>query len=214
MPFRAAVRRSGRVCLPAPPVRGDGLTGKPPPMRFSFNPDDDESYQQYQPMGRARQRRRRRFGDQQPARADVSPLRRAVPGTDRAVLTAAKRYRPPERRRFHRDAGYLEGRKLRRSRGLRAIERRSAFGCNLVAEQWVIAEFAALSRLWSLGAPVQRFGTGRRTRAAGRAPGHCRVRIHLTLARDRHRPAPRPPSRCSQARLLTPPSSRCASGRR
>lgn len=52
---------------------------------------------------------------------------------------------------------------MRRSREQRAIEHRTAFGRNLIAEQWTIAEFAALSRLWQLGAPVpypvQRHGT-------------------------------------------------------
>lgn len=57
----------------------------------------------------------------------------------------------------------LEGRRLRRSREMRAMATRTAFGRNLIAEQWAVAEFAALSRLWSLGAPVpypvQRDGT-------------------------------------------------------
>jgi RIO kinase 1 len=64
---------------------------------------------------------------------------------------------------FHRDSGYLEGRRMRRSREMRAMANRTAFGRNLIAEQWTVAEFAALSRLWSFGAPVpypvQRSGT-------------------------------------------------------
>jgi RIO kinase 1 len=76
---------------------------------------------------------------------------------------AAKRYRSNEHRMFHRDAGYLEGRRMRRSREMRAMANRTAFGRNLIAEQWAVAEFAALSRLWSIGAPVpypvQRSGT-------------------------------------------------------
>lgn len=91
--------------------------------------------------------------------ADVHLLRRGLPGT----LLAAKRYRSDEHKLFHRDAGYLEGRRMRRSREMRAIEHRTAFGRNLIAEQWAVAEFAALSRLWTLGAPVpypvQREGT-------------------------------------------------------
>jgi RIO kinase 1 len=55
---------------------------------------------------------------------------------------------------FHRDAGYLEGRRVKKSRETRALANRTAFGRNLLAEQWSIAEFAALTRLWSLGAPV------------------------------------------------------------
>jgi RIO kinase 1 len=95
--------------------------------------------------------------------ADVHLLERAVPGTDRRCLLAAKRYRSPEHRMFHRDAGYLEGRRVRRSREMRAMARRTGFGRSLLAEQWSAAEFGALGRLWSIGAPVpypvQRDGT-------------------------------------------------------
>lgn len=94
--------------------------------------------------------------------ADVHLLRRAVPG-GRACLLAAKRYRTPEHRLFHRDSGYLEGRRMRRSRETRAMAARSSYGRNLIAEQWAVAEFAALARLWSAGLPVpypvQRDGT-------------------------------------------------------
>lgn len=94
--------------------------------------------------------------------ADVHVIRRAMPGTEGCLL-AAKRYRSGEHRLFHRDAGYLEGRRMRRSREMRAMANRTAFGRNLIAEQWAVAEFAALSRLWSVGAPVpypvQRNGT-------------------------------------------------------
>lgn len=95
--------------------------------------------------------------------ADVFLIHRAVPDTDRGALMAAKRYRSNEHRMFHRDAGYLEGRRMRRSREMRAMTNRTSFGRNLIAEQWAVAEFAALSRLWVLGAPVpypvQRSGT-------------------------------------------------------
>ncbi|HEX4248584.1 MAG TPA: RIO1 family regulatory kinase/ATPase [Pseudonocardia sp.] len=83
--------------------------------------------------------------------------------TDRRCLLAAKRYRAAEHRMFHRDAGYLEGRRVRRSREMRAMAARTSFGRNLLAEQWATAEFGALCRLWSIGAPVpypaQRAGT-------------------------------------------------------
>ncbi|MBV9593300.1 MAG: hypothetical protein JO147_05835 [Actinobacteria bacterium] len=85
--------------------------------------------------------------------ADVHLVRRAVPG-GRECLLAAKRYRPPQHRAFHRDAGYTEGRRVRRSRETRAMARRSDFGRELLAGQWAIAEFAALSTLWLAGAPV------------------------------------------------------------
>lgn len=86
--------------------------------------------------------------------ADVHLVLRAVPGTARSCLLAAKRYRDPEHRMFHRDAAYLEGRRVRRSRETRAMARRTAFGRDLLAGQWAAAEFGALSRLWRLGAPV------------------------------------------------------------
>jgi RIO kinase 1 len=100
--------------------------------------------------------------------ADVHLVRREVPGTDRACLLAAKRYRDPEHRLFHRDAGYLEGRRVRRSRENRAMAGRTAFGRQMIAGQWARAEFVALTRLWQLGRelgtiavpyPVQLIGT-------------------------------------------------------
>jgi RIO kinase 1 len=95
--------------------------------------------------------------------ADVHLIERTIPDTDRSCVLAAKRYRSNEHRMFHRDAGYLEGRRVRESRQMRAMVNRTSFGRNLLAEQWSVAEFAALTRLWSLGAPVpypaQRNGT-------------------------------------------------------
>ncbi len=95
--------------------------------------------------------------------ADVHLLERAVPGTGRRVLMAAKRYRTAEHRMFHRDAGYVEGRRVRRSRETRAMSRRTAFGRDLLSGRWAAAEFAALSQLWADGVavphPVQLDGT-------------------------------------------------------
>lgn len=86
--------------------------------------------------------------------ADVHLVRRAVPGSEPGCLLAAKRYRSAEHRMFHRDAGYLEGRRVRRSREMRAMAGRTDFGRGLIAGQWAGTEFAALCRLWSIGAPV------------------------------------------------------------
>ncbi|MFI9641527.1 serine protein kinase RIO [Micromonospora sp. NPDC051925] len=100
--------------------------------------------------------------------ADVHLVRRAVPDTDRSCLLAVKRYRDAQHRLFHRDAGYLEGRRVRRSRENRAMAGRTAFGRQMIAGQWAAAEFAALSRLWEIGVesgriavpyPVQLLGT-------------------------------------------------------
>jgi RIO kinase 1 len=99
--------------------------------------------------------------------ADVHLLERALPG-GASTLLAAKRYRSSQHRLFHRDAGYLEGRRVRRSRETRAMANRTAFGRDVIAVQWAAAEFAALARLWELGAtaggvrvpyPVQMLGT-------------------------------------------------------
>ncbi len=86
--------------------------------------------------------------------ADVHLVERAVPDTSRCCVLAAKRYRSAEHRMFHRDAGYLEGRRVRRSRETRAMARRTAFGRDLLSGQWAAAEFGALCRLWHLGVPV------------------------------------------------------------
>src|SRR6201996_8621445 len=86
--------------------------------------------------------------------ADVYLIRRYVPGTDRSCLIAAKRYRDAEHRLFHRDAGYLEGRRVRESRVNRATANRSAFGKQAIAGQWAGAEFAALCRLHRAKVPV------------------------------------------------------------
>jgi RIO kinase 1 len=100
--------------------------------------------------------------------ADVFLVRRAVPGSDQVSMLAAKRYRDGDHRLFHRDAGYLEGRRVRRSREMRAMTNRSSFGKELIAGQWAAAEFGALSHLWQVGQesglicvpyPVQLIGT-------------------------------------------------------
>ncbi len=83
--------------------------------------------------------------------ADVHLIHRGVPDTDRGCVLAAKRYRTTDHRMFHRDAGYLEGRRMRRSRENRAMARRTAFGREVIAGQWAAAEFTALSRLWTVG---------------------------------------------------------------
>ena len=57
--------------------------------------------------------------------ADVFLVRRGVPRTDRSCLLAAKRYRDATHRQFHRDSGYLEGRRVRDSRINRAVASRS-----------------------------------------------------------------------------------------
>lgn len=113
--------------------------------------------------------------------ADVHLLERGVPGTGRRTLLAAKRYRTAEHRMFHRDAGYLEGRRVRRSREMRAMANRTAFGRDILAGQWAGAEFAALSRLWSAGVavpyPVQLLGTELLVEFVGEPDGTAAPRL-------------------------------------
>ena len=92
--------------------------------------------------------------------ADVHVVRRWVPGSNskdnggNGSYMAAKRFRDSDHRMFHRDAGYLEGRRVRRSREMRAMARRTAFGKEMISSQWAFAEFNALGELWSAGLPV------------------------------------------------------------
>lgn len=87
--------------------------------------------------------------------AEVFLIERAVPdGGGESVLMAAKRYRTEEHRSFHRSASYVEGRRTRRSRDARAIAKKTAHGRAVAAGQWAVAEFQALSQLWSAGVPV------------------------------------------------------------
>jgi RIO kinase 1 len=113
--------------------------------------------------------------------ADVHLVERAVPGTGRRTLLAAKRYRSAEHRMFHRDAGYQEGRRVRRSRETRAMARRTGFGRDLLAGQWAAAEFAALARLWrsavAVPYPVQVSGTELLLEFIGGADGAAAPRL-------------------------------------
>jgi RIO kinase 1 len=94
--------------------------------------------------------------------ADVELLDRSLPQGPGCLL-AVKTYRGADHRMFHRDTGYQEGRRIRRSRETRAMAARTAFGRDLLSGQWASAEFTALSRLWKLGArvpyPVQIIGS-------------------------------------------------------
>jgi RIO kinase 1 len=116
--------------------------------------------------------------------ADVFLLRRGVPGTDRSCLLAAKRYRSADHRMFHRDGGYLEGRRTRESRINRAMSSRSTFGRQAIAGQWAGAEFSALSRLFAAGVPVpypaQILGTELLLEFIGTADGTAAPRLAET----------------------------------
>ena len=87
--------------------------------------------------------------------ADVFLVERAVPGdAAQSVVMAAKRYRDPEHRSFHRSSAYTEGRRTRNSRDTRALSKKSAHGRAIAAGQWATAEWEALKRFWLAGVPV------------------------------------------------------------
>jgi RIO kinase 1 len=87
--------------------------------------------------------------------ADVYLIERADPfEPENGVVMAAKRYRAPEHRSFHRSAAYTEGRAMKRSRDNRAIKRKSTFGREVATGEWAVSEWGALVRLWNLGLPV------------------------------------------------------------
>ena len=116
--------------------------------------------------------------------ADVFLVRRGVPGTDRSCLLAAKRYRSSDHRMFHRDSGYLEGRRTRDLRVNRAVASRSTFGRQAIAGQWAAAEFTALARLCAAGVPVpypvQILGTELLLEFIGSADGTAAPRLAET----------------------------------
>lgn len=90
--------------------------------------------------------------------ADVFLIERAIPGAETGpgtrTLLAAKRYRDSDHRSFQRSSTYTAGRRTRRTRDARALAKKSAHGREVAAAEWSFAEFAALSRMHQLGAPV------------------------------------------------------------
>ena len=87
--------------------------------------------------------------------ADVFLVERADPlEPDHGVVMAAKRYRAPEHRTFHRSASYTEGRSMKRSRDERALKRRAPSVARSRPVSGPISEWGALVRLWQLGLPV------------------------------------------------------------
>lgn len=101
--------------------------------------------------------------------ADLYLIERFEPGLApadppvRTSILAAKRYRSADNRDFHRSAVYQEGRRTRRSRDARAVEKGTDYGRAFAAGMWAAAEFEALCRMYEAGAavpyPVQVDGT-------------------------------------------------------
>lgn len=70
------------------------------------------------------------------------------------VLRAAKVYKEANNRTFKNRADYLDGRKLRGSRGERARARGGRFAKDQEEEAWQTAELSALSKLYAAGVRV------------------------------------------------------------
>ncbi len=85
--------------------------------------------------------------------ADCFLMERAVPG-GRSSILAVKRYRGEEHRLFHRDPEYTDGRRTKKSRDNRAVQKKSAWGRTVAAGQWAWVEWEALRRFWLAGVPV------------------------------------------------------------
>ncbi|MCA1840488.1 MAG: serine/threonine protein kinase [Actinobacteria bacterium] len=71
-----------------------------------------------------------------------------------SCLLARKSYKDPDQRAFRRDQIYREGRKIRRSRDRRALELGTAYGNQVMASDWVGAEFDILRKIWIAGVRV------------------------------------------------------------
>lgn len=116
--------------------------------------------------------------------ADVHLLERRL--GPRRHLLAAKRYRPPDRRRFHDDSRYRQGRRTGNRRTDLAIDKGSQAGRAFRAEQWVANEFDVLGRLWSAGVsvpyPVQRSGNEILLEYLGDDEGAAPRLVHAALA--------------------------------
>lgn len=93
--------------------------------------------------------------------ADVFLVERAT--DTRSTLMAAKRYRSPDQRLFHRSTAYTEGRTVRRSRDARALKNGSTYGRSVEAAQWASSEWTYLRMAYEFGIavpyPVQISGT-------------------------------------------------------
>lgn len=89
--------------------------------------------------------------------ADVYLLERSnVTGAAKQCRLAAKRYRDQQHSAFNRTADYTEGRGIAKKghRERRALAKKTAFGKQLAAGRWALAEWESLVRLFEAGVPV------------------------------------------------------------
>lgn len=125
--------------------------------------------------------------------------RRTLDGTQR-VLLAHKRYRPTKvshkgeleelgftrARTFANDVVYHEGRRFRRSREKRAVERMTDYGKHLLAERWPGQELDVLTRAYEAGVtvpyPVAFTGDGMLMELIGDASGAAPRLVNARLS--------------------------------
>jgi len=98
--------------------------------------------------------------------ADVYVVQRIGPAGE--CLLAAKRYKPLAQRAFRNDAAYTAHRRIdgfvrdiggwrrpKQGRGTqRAMDKKSAYGKEVLEERWIQTEFEMLTKAWEAGAPV------------------------------------------------------------
>jgi RIO kinase 1 len=100
--------------------------------------------------------------------AEIFVVERASLDDTRRCLLAHKRYRPravkskgelealgfSRASSFVNDHVYREGRRFRRSRERRAVERMTDYGKHILNERWMGFELDVMSRVWEAGGPV------------------------------------------------------------
>lgn len=113
--------------------------------------------------------------------ADVRLIERAIPGTDSRCLLASKKYRSAKTSHFNRSEEYVSGRGIKSSREARALAKKTAFGKDIAAGRWAMAEFDALSEFWEAGIsvpyPVQVHGTEILMEFIGSEDGEAAARL-------------------------------------
>jgi RIO kinase 1 len=133
--------------------------------------------------------------------AEVFIVERRTPDGGQRVLLAHKRYRPTKvstkgelealgftrARGFTNDVVYHEGRRFRRSREQRAVERMTDYGKRVLAERWPGQELEVLTRAHEAGVtvpyPVEFTGDGMLMQLIGDADGAAPRLVNARLTR-------------------------------
>ncbi len=134
--------------------------------------------------------------------AEVFIVERRAADTSHRVLLVHKRYRPTKvstkgelealgftkARGFTNDLVYHEGRRFRRSREQRAVERMTDYGKRVLAERWPGQELDVLTRAHAAGVtvpyPVEFIGDGMLMQLIGDADGAAPRLVNARLGAD------------------------------